>query len=190
MNSITINKGKLQAIDAPEKPKHINIFTKSGMDEFYSYEEKFKKAIAEAVDFRPEDYDFVYDLLWKLSDVRLPLKEGEIYPRPEGYKIEIGHKCIKPYNNSEYCEYPECIDVKEILENSRMCDCRYAKLVPVKEQEKDTIEKLLKESHELMHDLVLVLNGSYQLKDRYFKLIGLIERIEKFLYTYEHNTNH
>lgn len=43
-------------------------------------------------------------------------------------------------------------------------------------------EKLLEESNLLMHECIQVFNGSYQLDDRYTKLLALTEKIELYLY--------
>jgi hypothetical protein len=141
MKQIIIKKGVIGVIDAPEKPIHGS--GEIGINYLLDkYQEALKAAMKTFVLFKDQDRSWYFRSVCKTencteSTCKCELEEGDIYPIPEGYKVEFEEFCT-PING-----YPSCYCEENKINKF---DCfrhnKVAILTPVKGEGKDIFAKV------------------------------------------------
>lgn len=88
--------------ELPEKPAHIDMFTKAGMDVFYKYEQDYKQSIKDAVKLKDQKFALRFLRINCLDRPDMRIEKD----RP--YKADLsGYDVTRGYNHSRECRL-EC----------------------------------------------------------------------------------
>lgn len=132
-NAIMYSDGKLWALpDWPEKPDpNVDFHSERNWDErVINYHRDCAASIKARVEFKLEQFYQTYGAL-SASVKTDVIKEGEVYPLPTGYRIDVTESCCNGYGSVLMCEQ----DCEAYISFHGKSNARkFALLLPIREE--------------------------------------------------------